>query len=150
MLMDYKRNILPYLPYKDPFLFVDDIVECQKGMIKGTYTFPKNSFFYEGHFKDKPITPGVLLTECAAQICLACYGIFKLKDLSQIPDIAMTSNTMEYFKISYPEEKLIVTGQEMYFRFNKLKMAVEIRNEQDERIAKGEISGMIINSTTDE
>ena len=93
-----------------------------------------------------PVTPGVLLTECAAQICLACYGIFKVKEFSQMPDIAMTSNHMEYFKITYPEEKLIVTGTEVYFRFNKLKMAVEIRNEQDERLAKGEISGMIINT----
>ena len=146
--MNFKTDILPYLPYKDPFLFVDDILECKEGFIKGTYTFLKDSFFYKGHFKDKPITPGVLLTEGTAQICLACYGIFKLKDLSQIPDIAMTSNTMEYFKISFPEEKLIVTGTEIYFRFNKLKMAVEIRNEQDERIAKGEISGMIINSNS--
>ena len=148
--MNFKTDILPYLPYKEPFLFVDNILECKEGFIKGSYTFPIDSFFYKGHFKDKPITPGVLLTECAAQICLACYGIFKLKDLSQIPDIAMTSNQMEYFKISYPEEKLTVTGTEVYFRFNKLKMAVEIRNEQNERIAKGEISGMIINSNSDE
>jgi 3-hydroxyacyl-[acyl-carrier-protein] dehydratase len=144
--MIFKTYILPYLPYKSPFLFVDDILECHEGFIKGTYTFPKDSYFYRGHFKDKPLTPGVLLTECAAQICLACYGIYKLNDLNHIPEIAMTSNTMEYFKISYPEEKLIVTGTELYFRFNKLKMAVEIRNEKDERIAKGEISGMIINS----
>ncbi len=144
--MNFKTHILLYLPYKAPFLFVDDILECNEGYIKGTYTFPKDSYFYKGHFKQKPVTPGVLLTECAAQICLACYGIYKLNDLAHSPDIAMTSNQMEYFKISYPEEKLIVTGTEIYFRFNKLKMAVEIRNENDERIAKGEISGMIINS----
>lgn len=145
-MMNFKTNILPYLPYKEPFLFVDDILECKEGFIKGTYRFPKDSFFYAGHFKNKPITPGVLLTECAAQICLACYGIYKWKDLTQPPDVAMTSNHMEYFKISYPEEKLVVTGTEVYFRFNKLKMAVEIRNEQEERIAKGEISGVILNS----
>lgn len=144
--MNFKTDILPQLPYKDPFLFVDDILECRQGFIRGTYSFPADSFFYEGHFKEKPITPGVLLTECAAQICLACYGTFKLNHVTQIPDIAMTSNHMDYFKISYPEEKLIVTGTEVYFRFNKLKMAIEIRNENDERIAKGEISGMILKS----
>jgi len=146
--MDIK-DILDHLPYDNPFLFVDDIMEVKDGYIKGQYTFPKHAEFYKGHFKDNPITPGVLLTECAAQICLACYGIFKLKDLTDLPEIAMTSNQMDYFKISYPEEKLIVTGTEVYFRFNKLKMAVEIRNEQNERIAKGEISGMIINSKAD-
>jgi 3-hydroxyacyl-[acyl-carrier-protein] dehydratase len=146
--MNFKTNILPYLPYKEPFLFVDDILECKEGMIRGTYSFPKDAFFYQGHFKDNPITPGVLLTECAAQICLACYGIYKLKDLTHIPSVAMTSNQMEFFKISTPEEKLIVTGTEVYFRFQKLKMAVEIRNDNEERIAKGEISGMVIKSTS--
>jgi len=144
--MNFTKDILLNLPYKAPFLFVDDVLECEEGYIKGTYTFPASSFFYEGHFKDKPVTPGVLLTECAAQICLACYGIYKLKGLAQVPNVAMTSNQMDFYKISVPEEKLIVTGKEVYFRFQKLKMAVEITNEKNERIAKGEISGMIINT----
>ena len=144
--MKFKTDILPNLPYRAPFLFVDDILECKEGFIKGTYTFPIESYFYKGHFKSRPVTPGVLLTECAAQICLACYGIYKLKEIAKIPNVAMTSNEMEFFKISTPDEKLFVTGTEVYFRFNKLKMAVEIRNQLDERIAKGQISGMIINS----
>lgn len=144
--MNLKSKIISILPYDKPFLFVDEILEIRDGFVKGHYTFPKDAEFYKGHFKDKPITPGVLLTECAAQIALACYGILKMKDKNLKVNIAMTSSEMEFLKLSYPEEKLTVVGEEIYFRFQKLKMAVKIYNPNQTLIAKGQLAGMIINS----
>jgi len=144
--MNLKSKIISILPYDKPFLFVDEIIEIRDGFIKGHYTFPKDAEFYKGHFKDKPVTPGVLITECAAQIALACYGIFKMKDENLKVNIAMTSSEMEFLKLSYPEEKLTVVGEEIYFRFQKLKMAVKIYNPNQTLIAKGQLAGMIINS----
>ena len=144
--MNNKQNLISFLPYDKPFLFVDEIVDVRDGFIKGHYTFPKDAEFYKGHFKHKPVTPGVLLTECAAQITLACYGIFKMKNENLKADIAITSSEMEFLKLSYPEEKLLVIGEEIYFRFKKLKMAVKIYNPNQTLIAKGELAGMIIDS----
>ena len=141
-----KSKIISILPYDKPFLFVDEVVEVKDGFIKGHYTFPKDAEFYKGHFKHKPVTPGVLITECAAQIALACYGIFKMKDENLKVNIAMTSSEMEFLKLSYPEEKLTVVGEEIYFRFQKLKMTVKIYNPNQTLIAKGQLAGMIINS----
>ncbi len=147
--MVFKTDILPHLPYDKPFLFVDDILEVKEGYIKGEYSFPKESYFYKGHFKDKPITPGVLLTECAAQIALVCYGIFKSKGQNLKANIAMTSTQMEFINLSYPDEKLIVEGKEMYFRFQKLKMAVKIYKVDKTLVAQGELAGMLIPSKSE-
>ena len=69
-------QIIQNLPYQHPFLFVDALTEISENGISGNYTFKENAFFYEGHFKENPITPGVLLTETMAQIGVVCLGIY--------------------------------------------------------------------------
>ena len=71
-------EIIQLLPYQKPFLFVDGIDRISEAGVTGHYTFKKEETFYEGHFKDHPITPGVILTECMAQIGLVCLGIYLL------------------------------------------------------------------------
>ena len=86
--------ILSILPYSKPFLFVDKILEIDLNSIVGEYTFSADHDFYKGHFKDNPITPGVILTECMAQIGLACLGIYLIsteKPVAKPPKIAMYS-----------------------------------------------------------
>ncbi|HAD95804.1 MAG TPA: hydroxymyristoyl-ACP dehydratase, partial [Cryomorphaceae bacterium] len=63
-------HILDQLPYDQPFLFVDKLHTLTEEGAEGAYTFTQNADFYRGHFKDNPITPGVILTECMAQIGL--------------------------------------------------------------------------------
>ncbi|MDX1428125.1 MAG: hypothetical protein R3206_09910, partial [Salegentibacter mishustinae] len=75
--MNYK-NILKKLPYTKPFLFVDELLKVNENSAEGRYTFPVDSFFYKGHFKNNPVTPGVILTECMAQIGVVSLGIFLL------------------------------------------------------------------------
>ena len=45
----------------------------------------------------------------------------------------------------FPEEKVKVVSEKIYYRFNKLKCKVKMLNAKDETIAKGTISGMIVN-----
>ncbi len=86
-------DIIALLPYQKPFLFVDGIDAISEEGVTGHYTFNKDEFFYKGHFKNNPITPGVILTECMAQIGLVCLGIYLLQDelkTSSKPQIALT------------------------------------------------------------
>lgn len=69
-------EILERLPYTKPFLFVDELISVDENGATGTFIFNENLDFYKGHFKDNPITPGVILTECMAQIGLVCLGIY--------------------------------------------------------------------------
>jgi 3-hydroxyacyl-[acyl-carrier-protein] dehydratase len=143
-----QTEIIKNLPYQKPFLFVDELTEISENGITGNYTFKENEFFYEGHFKNNPITPGVILTETMAQIGLVCLGIFLLKDEILSEDkkskIALTSNQIDFFLPVLPNEKVIVISEKEYFRFNKLKCKVKMVNEKNELVCRGTISGMLV------
>lgn len=140
-------KVLSKLPYTKPFLFVDELVEIDQNGAKGSYTFPEDAFFYEGHFKDFPVTPGVILTECAAQIGVVCLGIylcFQENDLEEEDlQLALSSTEMEFYLPVFPGEKVVVQSKKTYFRFQKLKCEVRMYNAEEKLICKGSIAGMI-------
>ena len=109
-----QEQIIKNLPYQKPFLFVDELTEILESGISGNYTFKESAFFYEGHFKENPITPGVILTECMAQIGVVCLGIYMLKDemtLDNKPQIALTSSNIDFFLPVFPGEKVTVVSE---------------------------------------
>ncbi len=137
-------HIYEKLPYSKPFLFVDTLHHLDENGVEGSYTFPEDSFFYAGHFKQKPITPGVILTEVMAQIGVVCLGIFLLADtLTDEVAIAMTDTKIDFYKPVFPNETVTVRSQKVYFRFFKLKCTVEMANSRGELVCRGTISGMM-------
>ncbi|WP_269684542.1 3-hydroxyacyl-ACP dehydratase FabZ family protein [Flavobacterium lacustre] len=140
-----KEEIIPKLPYSKPFLFVDEIIRVDENGVEGTFTFDEKLDFYAGHFKDNPITPGVILTEVMAQIGLVCFGIFLLNDtFNTDTSIALTSTEIHFLKPVYPKEKVTVISEKIYFRFGKLKCKVSMKNEKEEVVCSGIIAGMIV------
>lgn len=139
-------KIVSLLPYDKPFLFVDTITSIDENGVIGNYTFGEDSFFYQGHFKEYPVTPGVILTECCAQIGLVCLGLYLLDEMMEDkePSIAMTNNEMEYLKPVFPNEKVRVESEKVFFRFNKLKCKVKMFNTDNEVVCRGVLSGMLI------
>ena len=140
-------ELIKLLPYQKPFLFVDKLTEISENGVSGNYTFQKNEFFYEGHFKENPVTPGVILTETMAQIGVVCLGIYLLKEeisSAKKPKIALTSNQIDFYLPVLPNEKVTVISEKKYFRFNKLKCNVKMLNAKNELVCRGTISGMII------
>lgn len=142
-----QTQIIKNLPYQNPFLFVDELTQISENGVIGNYTFKEKEFFYKGHFKENPITPGVILTETMAQIGVVCLGIFLLKEeisSNKKPQIALTSNQVDFYLPVLPNEKVIVISEKEYFRFNKLKCKVKMMNSKNELVCRGTISGMII------
>jgi|TARA_R110000737_G_scaffold50895_2_gene71971 3-hydroxyacyl-[acyl-carrier-protein] dehydratase len=140
------EEIIEKLPYKQPFLFVDEILELDENGIIGSYTYEATHDFYKGHFKNNPVTPGVILTETMAQIGLVSFGIYLLSQSENtIADlkIALTSSEIDFFKPVFPSEKVIVKSKKEYFRFNKLKCNVEMFNENGDLVCRGKIAGMM-------
>jgi beta-hydroxyacyl-ACP dehydratase FabZ len=69
------------LPHRYPFLLVDRIVELEADRIVGIKNVTVNEPFFQGHFPDFPVMPGVLIIEAMAQVA----GVLVLKS---IPDRA--------------------------------------------------------------
>jgi beta-hydroxyacyl-ACP dehydratase FabZ len=72
------REIRALLPHRYPFLLVDRIVDLEIGRrIVGIKNVTNNEPFFQGHFPDRPIMPGVLIIEALAQVggvlCLKTY-----------------------------------------------------------------------------
>jgi 3-hydroxyacyl-[acyl-carrier-protein] dehydratase len=61
-------QIQDFLPHRYPFLLVDKVVECEPGVrLLGVKNVTYNEPFFQGHFPQKPIMPGVLILEALAQ-----------------------------------------------------------------------------------
>jgi 3-hydroxyacyl-[acyl-carrier-protein] dehydratase len=139
------HEIINKLPYSKPFLFVDELLHIDENGVEGTFIFNADLDFYKGHFKNNPVTPGVILTETMAQIGVVCLGIYLLgKDFNAETKIALTSSDIEYLKPVFPNEKVTVVSEKLYFRFGKLKCGVKMFNANDEEVCRGTIAGMIV------
>ena len=67
-MMLNKDQIKEIIPYKEPFLWIDEVESIEGNTIIGyKYTSIKDPYF-KGHFVDFPIMPGVLVVEGVAQI----------------------------------------------------------------------------------
>lgn len=73
------NDITRMLPHRYPFLMVDKILEMDANGIVGVKNVTMNEPFFQGHFPDNPVFPGVMQIEAMAQV----GGIFAL---SQVED----------------------------------------------------------------
>jgi 3-hydroxyacyl-[acyl-carrier-protein] dehydratase len=83
------QGIREILPHRYPFLLVDRIEELEPERIVGIKNVTVNEPFFEGHFPDFPVMPGVMIIEALAQ----ATGILAFSSANVIP----TEETRFYF-----------------------------------------------------
>ncbi len=77
-LMDV-NEVRTFLPHRFPFLLVDKVVEIKDDYIIGVKNVTVNEPFFQGHFQEEPVMPGVLIIEAMAQ----CGGLYVLHDKTE-------------------------------------------------------------------
>ena len=140
-----KKEIKDLIPHRDPFLFLDrcNIIEMGcKGV--GYRYFPKNEFFFKGHFPKMPIVPGVILIEALAQTS----GIVVSKKFESHPNISvlfMSVSKAKFRKPVVPEDVI-----EFHVKFiNKVKSVYKFKGvafKSEIIVCEAEFSAMITNS----
>ena len=81
-ILDVKA-IQEILPHRYPFLLVDKIVElAPRERIVGVKQVTINEYFFQGHFPEAPVMPGVLIIEALAQVG-AILALREFEDRSQ-------------------------------------------------------------------
>jgi len=63
------EQIKETIPHRYPFLLVDKVTEMEEGKrVTGIKNVTVNEPFFQGHFPDYPVMPGVLIVEALAQV----------------------------------------------------------------------------------
>ena len=143
MILNPLEKIIQNLPYGAGFKFVDQLLELDEDHVIGIYKFRGSEFFFKHHFIDNPIVPGVILTECMAQIGLACLGSH-LAEKEQAKGFVLTENHVNFINKVMPDTTVIVSAIKQYYRFGKLKVVVQMMDENEQKIAEGWMSGISV------
>ena len=78
-----KDDIKKYLPHREPFLFIDEVVNIDKNnKIHTRKMITSNEYFLEGHFPGNPIFPGVIIIEALGQ----ASGILGFVTMDKTPE----------------------------------------------------------------
>ena len=79
MLMN-KEQIMEIIPHRDPFLLIDEIESMDGEKIRGIKHVREEEYYFEGHFPQKKVMPGVLIVESLAQTgAVAILSLEKFK-----------------------------------------------------------------------
>ncbi|MBE19537.1 MAG: 3-hydroxyacyl-ACP dehydratase FabZ [Gammaproteobacteria bacterium] len=109
------EEIQQYLPHRYPFLLVDRVEQLDLGKyIKAYKNITLNEPFFEGHFPDKKVMPGVLILEAMAQ----ASGILGFKTMNKTPEEGsiyyfVGADTLRFKRPAVPGDKLILESEVM-------------------------------------
>lgn len=139
-------EVLDRLPHREPFRFVDRIVEIDDQHVVAEYLWRADADFYRGHFPGRPITPGVLLIESMAQAGVVALGIYLLakeseSELGSTLTVFSEAN-VEFSGLVPPGSRVRITGRKVFFRKRKLKAEVEMRLDDGSVVCSGTLAGV--------
>lgn len=106
-------EIREYLPHRYPFLLVDRVEEIVLGESIVAYkNITVNEPFFNGHFPDYPIMPGVLITEAMAQAA----GILGFKSMDKKPAdgsmyLFVGADNLRFKRQVIPGDKLVLEAK---------------------------------------
>lgn len=130
------QEIQKILPHRFPFLLVDKVYMTQEGMVTGIKNVTINEWFFQGHYPDRPIMPGVLILESMAQVgATMMMNMEKFRDC--IPYFA-SLDKVRFRKPVQPGDQLVmeVTLLKMKAGVGKLKGVAKVNGVV---VAEGEI-----------
>jgi 3-hydroxyacyl-[acyl-carrier-protein] dehydratase len=130
-------SIFQLLPHRYPFLLVDKVLSFEPHKeLKALKNVTVNEPFFQGHFPEYPVMPGVLIVESLAQ----AGGILVIKSTSSIPKnkiiLFSAIEKVRFRKPVYPGDQLLLHVKQIRQKMNLCKIHAEAY-VQDDLVAQG-------------
>jgi 3-hydroxyacyl-[acyl-carrier-protein] dehydratase len=124
------KRVLSLIPHEPPFRFLDRLTEVDCEHAVAEYTFRPSEYYYRGHFRSFPVTPGVILVESMAQasMAIAIQLLASERPLAEIGNILMVlaESSAEFERMVLPGSTVRIEARKLFWRRNKLKATAEM------------------------
>ncbi|MBR1769529.1 MAG: bifunctional UDP-3-O-[Bacteroidales bacterium] len=108
-IMDIRKR----LPHRFPMLLVDKIIEKGEDYVVGLKNVTGNEDFFNGHFPEEPVMPGVLIVEALGQT----GGLFVLKDAKE--DEKFNTYFMKFEEVKFRNK--VVPGDTLLMKISLME-----------------------------
>ena len=136
------KEIKKLIPHREPFIFIEEVRVIERGKIGESFrTFEETEYFFEGHFPNNPIVPGVVIVEAMAQTA----GVVVSENLINNDDksvLFMSINKAKFRKPVLPNYKIKFYVQ----LINNIKNVYKFMGRafhKDDLVSESEFSAMI-------
>jgi UDP-3-O-[3-hydroxymyristoyl] N-acetylglucosamine deacetylase/3-hydroxyacyl-[acyl-carrier-protein] dehydratase len=136
-------ELMRILPHRYPFLMVDKIVKIEGNKITGIKNVSVNEPYFQGHFPDHPIMPGVLQLEAMAQVA----GVLMLKQAEHFGKLAyfMSAESVRWRKPVRPGDTITIDVELTKSR-GKIGKARGTCLVDGEVVSEAEVTFMLVNA----
>ena len=132
VLLD-SRAIQEILPHRYPFLLVDKIIELEpRTRIVGIKQVTINEYFFQGHFPDAPVMPGVLQIEALAQV----GAILALREFADRDSKIPFFSGIEQARFRRP----VVPGDTLTLEVTAIRIGTKVQKMRGEAKVDGQIT----------
>ena len=128
------------LPHRDPFLFVDRIVNISSGNnIVAEKDLLSDEWYFRGHFPGEPIVPGVVVSEALAQTSGLILGLTKRARDQEKSKLFLANLSIKFSSPAKPGETLRLTAKlkKEYGKMFLFEVTAQVSNR---RIAGGTLA----------
>ncbi|QDU93228.1 3-hydroxyacyl-ACP dehydratase FabZ family protein [Lignipirellula cremea] len=95
------------IPHRRPMLLLDEIVEQSENQIQCRKTFTPDEFFFQGHYPDFPLVPGVILCESAMQAGAVLLSTYAAAAEGAVP-VATRLGDVKFKKMVRPGDTILL------------------------------------------
>lgn len=135
------QEIMDLLPHRYPFLLIDRVVEFEpRQRLVALKNVTMNEPFFQGHFPNHPIMPGVLQLEAIAQV----GGLMMMKHAEAVRQLAyfMSAESVKWRRPVFPGDTLIIEVELLKSR-GKICKARGVCKVGEETVSEAEVTFML-------
>lgn len=134
-------QVMKILPHRFPFLMVDRVTKVDGNKITGLKNVSVNEPYFQGHFPNHPIMPGVLQLEAIAQVA----GILTLRQAENFGKLAyfMAAENVKWRKPVKPGDTLVIEVELTKSR-GKIGKAKGVCSVAGEPVSEAEVTFMLV------